>query len=214
MNIEKKPLFRNKEMVIKELLPAIIWALIITIQVGLYILVIPYIFIEKTVRKQTFAEIGFRMKGLHKDIIKYWWLILLPIGTGLASLILSKLIVPDYFVHVIERTQPMLAFDNLVILIPQLFILAFAEEICFRGFFQRKLDICINTRVAIIITSLIFALGHFSMGSPIVVIYDITWIFIDSIIYGILFYKTKNIYICWISHFLANICGVLVIMVI
>lgn len=171
-------------------------------------------FIEKIVRKQTFAGIGFRIKGLHKDLIKYWWLILLPIGTGLASFFLSKLIVPDYFAHVIERTQPMLAFENLIILIPQLFILALAGEICFRGFFQRKLDICINFRVAIVITSLIFALGHFSMGSPIVVIYDITWIFIDSIIYGILFYKTKSIYICWISHLLANICGVLVLMVI
>lgn len=214
MNTEKKSYIRNKEMVLKELLPAFIWGLIITIQVGLYILVIPYIFIEKAVRKQTFAEIGFRIKGLHQDLIKYWWLILLPIGTGLASLFLSKLIVPEYFAHVIERTQPMLAFDNLFILIPQLFILALAEEICFRGFFQRKLGICINTIVAIIITSLIFALGHFSMGSPIVVIYDITWIFIDSIIYGILFYKTKNIYICWISHLFANISGVLVLMVI
>jgi membrane protease YdiL (CAAX protease family) len=214
MNNQKKLLFRNKEIVVKELLPAIIWAFIVTIQVGLYILAIPYIFIEKIVRKQAFAEIGFRIKGLHKDLIKYWWLILLPIGTGLASLFLSKFIVPDYFAHVIERTQPMLVFDNLLILIPQLFILALAEEICFRGFFQRKLGICINTRVAIIITSLIFALGHFSMGSPVVVIYDITGIFIDSIIYGILFYKTKNIYICWISHLLANICGVFVIMVI
>lgn len=214
MNTEKKSLIRNKEMVVKELLPAIIWGLIVTIQVGLYILIIPYIFIEKVVRKQTLAGIGFRIKGLQKDLIKYWWLILLPIGTGLASLFLSRLIVPDYFVHVIERTQPMLAFDNLFILIPQLFILALAEEICFRGFLQRKLGMCMNTIVAIIITSLIFAIGHFSMGAPIVVIYDITWIFIDSIIYGILFYKTKNIYICWISHLLANICGILVIMVI
>lgn len=214
MNTERKSLIRNKELVVKELLPAIIWGLLITIQVGLYIFAIPYIFIEKIVRKQTFAGIGFRIKGLHKDLIKYWWLILLPIGTGLGSLFLSKLIVPDYFAHVIERTQPMLAFDNLFILIPQLFILALAEEICFRGFFQRKLGICIDSRAAIIITSLIFALGHFSKGSPIVVIYDITGIFIDSIIYGILFYKTKNIYICWISHLLANICGVLAIMAI
>ncbi len=214
MNSEKKSLIRNKEMALKELLPVIIWVLVVTIQVGLYILVIPYIFIEKIIRKQTYNEIGFRIKGLYKDLIKYWWLILLPIGTGLASLFLSKLIIPEYFAHVIERTQPMLAFYNLLILIPQLFILALAEEICFRGFFQRKLGICFNIRVAIIITSLIFALGHLSEGSPIVVIYDITWIFIDSIIYGILFYKTKNIYICWISHLLANICGVLVMMII
>lgn len=214
MSNEKKLLFRDKKIVVKELLPAIIWALIVTIQVGLYILAIPYIFIEKIVRKQSFAEMGFKIKGLHKDLMKYWWLILLPIGTGLSSLFLSKLIVPDFFSHVIERTQPLLVFDNLFILIPQLLILALAEEICFRGFFQRKLGIYINTNVAMIITSLLFALGHFSMGSPAVVIYDITWIFIDSIIYGMLFNKTKSIYVCWISHFLANICGVFAIMLI
>ncbi len=214
MNTEQKSIIRDKEMVVKELLPAIIWGLIITIQVGLYILIIPYILIEKIVRKQSFEEIGFKIKRMKKDLTKYWWLILLPIGTGYTSLLLSKLIVPDYFAHVIDRTQPVLAFDKLFILIPQLFVLALAEEICFRGFLQRKLSICFNNTVAIIVTSLIFAIGHFSTGSPIVVIYDIIWVFIDSVIYCILFHKTKNIYICWISHLLANICGILLIMVI
>lgn len=214
MNTGKKSFIKNKEMALKELLPVIIWGVIVMIQAGFYILTIPYLFIERVIRKQTFQELGFRINGIGKELIKYWWLIILPVGSGFASLFLSKLIVPDYFNHVIERTQPMLAFGNLLLLIPQLFILAFAEEICFRGFFQRKLGMCVNIRVAIIATSLIFALGHFSAGSPIVVIYDITWIFIDSIIYGILFYKTKNIYLCWISHLTANICGVLVLMLI
>ena len=214
MNTGKKSFIKNKEMALKELLPVMIWGVIVMIQAGFYILTIPYLFIEKVIRKQTFQELGFRINGIGKELIKYWWLIILPVGSGFASLFLSKLIVPDYFNHVIERTQPMLAFGNLLLLIPQLFILALAEEICFRGFFQRKLGMCVNIRVAIIATSLIFALGHFSAGSPIVVIYDITWIFIDSIIYGILFYKTKNIYLCWISHLLANLCGVLVLMLI
>lgn len=214
MNTGKKSFIKNKEMALKELLPVMIWGVIVMIQAGFYILTIPYLFIEMVIRKQTFQELGFRINGIGKELIKYWWLIILPVGSGFASLFLSKLIVPDYFNHVIERTQPMLAFGNLLLLIPQLFILALAEEICFRGFFQRKLGMCVNIRVAIIATSLIFALGHFSAGSPIVVIYDITWIFIDSIIYGILFYKTKNIYLCWISHLLANLCGVLVLMLI
>ena len=214
MNTGKKAFIKDKEMALKELLPVIIWGVIVMIQAGFYILMIPYLFIEKVIRKQKFHELGFWVKGIGKELKKYWWLIILPVGSGFASLFLSKLIVPDYFDHVIERTQPMLAFGNLLLLIPQLFILALAEEICFRGFFQRKLGMCVNIRVAIIITSLIFALGHFSAGSPIVVIYDITWIFIDSIIYGFLFYKTKNIYLCWISHLLANLCGVLVLLVI
>jgi len=202
----------NRENTLKNLLPAIIMGLLSLIPIGLYILAIPYLFIEKFLRKQTFSEIGFKIKGIKKDILKYWWLIILPIATGYISLFLSKLIVPDFFNHVIERTQPMLVFDKLAILIPQLLILALAEEICFRAFLQRKLSICMDYKWAIAITSLIFALGHFSTGSPMVVLYDLTWIFIDSVIYGFIFQKTKNVYLCWISHFLANVCGILVLL--
>lgn len=202
----------NRENTLKNLLPAIIMGLLSLIPIGLYILAIPYLFIEKFLRKQTFSEIGFKIKGIKKDILKYWWLIILPIATGYISLFLSKLIVPDFFNHVIERTQPMLVFDKLAILIPQLLILALAEEICFRAFLQRKLAICMDYKWAIAITSLIFALGHFSTGSPMVVLYDLTWIFIDSVIYGFIFQKTKNVYLCWISHFLANVCGILVLL--
>lgn len=202
---------KNRQNLIKEILPAAIIGGLSLIPVGLYILAIPYLFIEKYIRKQSFSDIGFKIKGLYRDILKYWWLILLPVGTGLLSLFLSKFIVPEFFNHVIERTKPILVFDKLLVLIPQLFILALAEEICFRAFLQRKFSICINPIGAVLITSAIFAIGHFSMGSPIVVIYDLVWVFIDSNIYGILFHKTRNVYICWISHFLANVCGVLVL---
>lgn len=203
---------KNRENTLKELLPAIIMGILSLIPIGLYILAIPYLFIEKILRKQKFSEIGFKMKGIDKDILKYWWLIILPIATGYISLFLSKLIVPDFFNHVIERAQPMLAFDKFAILIPQLFILALAEEICFRAFLQRKLSVCMDFKWAIVISSLVFSLGHFSTGSPIVVFYDLAWIFFDSIIYGLIFHKTKNVYLCWISHFLGNVCGILVLL--
>ena len=81
---------RNKETLAKELLPATIMGILSLIPIGLYILSIPYLFIERFIRKQSFSEIGFRIKGLGKNILKYWWLILLPIGTGVGSLFLSS----------------------------------------------------------------------------------------------------------------------------
>ncbi|MCB2357205.1 CPBP family intramembrane glutamic endopeptidase [Clostridium estertheticum] len=45
---------------------------------------------------------------------------------------------------------------------PKLLILAFAEEIAFRGFFQAKLCNITKPIWAIIITSLFFAIGNFS----------------------------------------------------
>jgi membrane protease YdiL (CAAX protease family) len=201
----------KKEKKLKELLPATIMGVLSIIPVGLYLLTILYIFIEKYIRKQPFSEIGFGVKGFCENLRKYWWIILLPVVTGIFSFFLSKLIVPEYFNHIIERTKSTLDFDKLPILMIQILILTLTEEICFRAFLQRKFSICINPKVAIIITSIIFAIGHFSMGSPIVVIYDLAWIFIDSLILGMLFYKTKSVYLCWISHFATNACGVLVL---
>ena len=91
---------------------------------------------------------------------------------------------------------------------------ALLEEIGYRAFLQRKFGLSINPIGAILITSLIFSIGHFSMASPIVVIYDLAWIFIDSVIFGTIFYKTKSVYLCWISHFLGNLTGVFIMLAI
>ncbi|MCL2153405.1 MAG: CPBP family intramembrane metalloprotease [Oscillospiraceae bacterium] len=203
---------KNKETLIKELLPAAIIG-VSSLFVS-YIPAILYLFIEKFVRKLPFSEIGFGIKGLFKSIQKYWWLILAPIATALSSVYLSKLVVPEFFDHVIERTEPMLVSYKLYVLIPLILLLAFAEEIGFRAFLQRKFNFCINPIAAILITSLLFAVGHFSKASPIVVIYDLTWIFIDSIIFGTVFYKTKSVYLSWISHSLGNLTGVVLMLVI
>jgi len=203
---------RNREIPLKDLLPAVVIGMLSFIQASLYILAIPYLFIEKLLRKQPLSEIGFRMKGAGKDALKYWWLIFLPIGTSAGSLFLSKWVVPDFWGYVLARIQPMLAFDKLPMLIFQLLILSLAEEICFRAFLQRKLAIAINPTVAIAATSLFFAIGHFGDGSPAVILYDLAWIFIDSLIYGMIFHKTKSVYLSWISHFLANLCGIFVLL--
>ena len=95
MNTEKKSL------AVKELLPATIWGLLSLLPIGLYILTIPHLVIEKIVRKQRFSELGFRIKGFGEAIRKNWWLIILPAALGLSELFLSQLISPEYFNHVI-----------------------------------------------------------------------------------------------------------------
>jgi uncharacterized protein len=58
------------------------------------------------------------------------------------------------------------------------------------------------------LVSFLFAVGHLSIGPAGVVMYDIGFVFVDSILYGVIFLKTKNIYITIISHFLANVAGI------
>lgn len=174
---------------------------------------IPYLFIEKFVTKTPFAEIGLNIKGLLKHIQKYWWLMLLPVVSGITAVVLSKYLVPEFFAHVLERTKPILVMDQLALLIPQLLILALGEEIAFRAFMQGKLMGCIKPVWAIVATSLLFALAHLSPGAPLVVAYDILFIFIDSLLYGALFYKTNNVYVSTLSHFIANLVGILIVLI-
>ncbi|MHC1682671.1 MAG: CPBP family intramembrane glutamic endopeptidase [Clostridiaceae bacterium] len=172
------------------------------------------IFIENKKNKGKRTEIGFIWQNILPDLKKYWWLILMPVVSGIVAVTLSKLILPEFYLHVLERTKPMLSLDKIVLLIPQLFILALGEEIAFRGFFQAKMSNIVKPSWAIIIASLVFAIVHYSVGSILIVIYDLIFIFIDSIIYGIIFQRTKNVYSCTISHFLANLIGICIIFVI
>ena len=203
---------KNKDTMLKELLPAAVLGAS-AMFIG-YILAILYLLIEKFVRKLPFSEIGFEIKGLGKSIQKYWWLILLQITTALGSVYLSKPIVPEFFNHVIERTEPIIGSYGYYILVPLLFVLAFMEEVGYRAFLQRKFSLCINPVIAIMITSLIFAVGHLSNGSPTVVIYDLAWVCIDSIIFGTVFYKTKSVYLSAVSHSLGNLTGVVMMLTI
>lgn len=175
---------------------------------------ISYLIIENKNNKGKAEDIGFIPKNILSDIKNYWWLILLPIVFCIVSTGLSKLVLPEFNLHVLERVKPMLLMDKLLLLIPQMLILAFGEEIAFRAFFQTKLCNIIKPIWAIIITSLIFAIAHFSADSISIVVYDLFFVFIDSVIYGMIYQRTKNVFSCTISHFLANIIGLLTLLLI
>jgi len=210
---------KNKNVLLKSYIPIAIFVLLCLTSIfstnvaGLTILFsILYLFIENKRSKGKMEDIGFIQKNILSDIKKYWWLILIPIISGIVAIILSKYILPEFYLHVLERIKPMLSLDKMLLLIPQLLILALGEEIAFRAFFQTKLCNITNPIWAIILTSLFFAIGHFSDGSMSVIIYDLIFIFIDSIVYGIIYQKTKNVYTCTISHFLANLVGISILL--
>ena len=93
----------------------------------------------------------------------------------------------------------------------QLIILALWEEVLWRAFFQNKLSKYIPIVPTILITSALFAIGHISEGINYIVLFDILFVFIDSILYGIVFYKSKNAWLSFFSHFLANITSLIVL---
>ena len=136
-----------------------------------------------------------------------WFLILMPILMNVICYIVAEIALPEFIEHLKDRTG-MLSFDKLLLL--ELAIAALGEEIAWRGFFQRQLTKAIPFVPTLVISSFLFSICHLSTGNVVVVVYDIVFIFINSIIYGIIFHKTENAWVSWIAHFLANLFGTIV----
>lgn len=194
----------------KGLVPLIIFAILALSPLsGLAIIfAIVYIVYERRKHKTSDSVFTFNWGKTKEDIRKYWWLVLLPLASVIGQILFAHFAMPTFNEHVMDRVAPMLHMGTLFILIPQLLILAFGEELAFRGFAQDKLANIINPKIAIILVSFLFAVGHLSIGPAGVVVYDIGFVFVDSVLYGVLFLKTKNIYITTIAHFLANAAGI------
>ena len=174
---------------------------------------IAYIGYERRKNKTGDSVFTFYWDKTKEDIRKYWWLILLPFVSVIGQVVFAYFALPTFHEHVMDRVEPMLHMGTMFILIPQLLLLAFGEELAFRGFAQEKLSTILNPKIAIIAVSLLFAVAHLSTGPAGVVMYDIGFVFIDSILYGVLFLKTRNVYITTLAHFLANVIGIYIFVI-
>lgn len=172
-----------------------------------------FFFIYNHIYKIPGNESGLDLKSIPNDLksISIWFWIMMPIMLDVISILLSKVFVPEYISHVISRTESMVSLDKIAILIPQLAILALGEEIANRALFQKLTSKYLPIIPSILVTSLFFAIAHVAEGSLVVVIYDVLFVFLNSVIYGIVLHKTNNAYISTLSHLISNLFGCLII---
>lgn len=172
---------------------------------------IAFFFIVEGVAKTRDAESGLRFRTVPADIRKpgvLLWM-LLPIVSAIVTLIVGNLLFGGEFVsHVMGRTGSMLSFHKIPLLAGQVILAALGEEIAFRGFFVGKGMKIFPFRLCAVVSSVVFAAGHIAAGKASLVVYDIATIFIDSIIYTIIYRKSGNCLISTISHILCNAVGI------
>lgn len=184
---------------------------------GLSVIVgIVFFFIAEHVEKTPNAESGLRFKTFFADIKKPGVIIwmLLPIVSCIATQIVGDLIFSGGFsAHVVGRTDSMLSFDKILLLIIQIPIAAFGEEIAWRGFFLGKSANKFPFWLCAVVSSVFFAAGHIAVGDFWLVFFDIFTIFIDSMIYAMVYRKSGNCLISTVSHILCNGVGVVTILV-
>ena len=156
---------------------------------------------------------GLNIKTFPKQMldIKVIILALIPSIINIVTTFFVDPLIPGFAEHLGSRTT-MLDKENLFPTIFTLVMAALGEEIAFRGFYQKQLTKAFGIVPALIAASFVFAMGHFSIGEPVVVIYDLSLVFINAVFYGLVFYKTDNAWCSFISHLLANAIGVILIL--
>ncbi len=166
---------------------------------------IAFFFITEAVSKVKYS--GLRFNTIFADIKKpgvILWL-LLPSVNGIVTNIVGNLIFHGEFIaHVIGRTDDFLSFDKIALLIFQIIIAAFGEEIAYRGFFFGKTSKIFPVWLCAVVSSIVFAAGHIAAGNIGIVIYDVAAVFTDSVIFSVVYYKSDNCIISTLSHILAN----------
>ena len=167
-----------------------------------------YLLVEKRLRRRTWIELGFKIKSTFTDLRKNWYLIgLVGVVSPLLTFFAAKIFLPGYIDHVTSRL-PM----NVHVIIPALITVligTFLEEVIYRGFMQNRLEVYLGPLRAIVISSLLFAFMHFSPGSLTIVSFDILGIFVDSVLYGMIFSRTKNVFASWVGHLISDVVGII-----
>lgn len=141
-------------------------------------------------------------------------LALIPIVIDVMQIVIEKAFFPEILEHTVARIPFEIDPAKVIPIILQLLLLPLGEEIALRAFYQKQMNKLTGFAPALIIASFIFAIGHFSYGNPAIVVVDLAGVFIDSIFYGLVFKETDNAWCSWISHSLADIAAVIVVMII
>jgi membrane protease YdiL (CAAX protease family) len=81
-----------------------------------------------------------------------------------------------------------------------LVLVTFVEELVYRGFVQERVSHRCGNLIAIVAASLFMALMHWAPGDPLAVALDLAFVFLDSIMYGLLYARTQSILVSWTAH--------------
>lgn len=168
---------------------------------------IAFFFLTEAVDKTKDPESGLRFTTIGADLKKpgvFFWM-LLPSVSGIVTLVVGNLIFGGEFAaHVMGRTGDFLSFGRIALLIGQVILAAFGEEIAYRGFFFGKASKLFPIWLCALVSSAVFSAGHIAVGNTLLVAYDVATVFIDSVIFSVIYYKSGNCVISTLSHILAN----------
>ena len=185
--------------------PSLLWP---SFKIVSVLLPIAYLLIERRLRNRPWGELGFDTRGIAPSLTVNWFLILIVLGVQVAVALLARTLWPAFLTH-IESRLPLFDSTQLIPFLGMLVWTTLGEEMAFRSLFQERLSWFIRTPIAILAVSVVFGLMHWAQGDPLVAIVDVALVVLDSILYGIVFSRGKNVYVAWLAHLLADVVAVI-----
>ena len=166
-------------------------------------------FIIEGIEKTPDAESGLSFKRFFSDLKKPWVipLILFMLVLSPAEMLLSKAVFGSVYIeHVLGRID-MPGLDQLPLLLFTQIVSVLGEEIEYRAFFVGKGMKRFSFWPVAVAGAVLFAAAHYAAGPAGIVAWDLGAIFIDAILFAILYRRTGNCLISFVPHFLSNMIG-------
>ena len=166
-------------------------------------------FTVEGIEKTPDSESGLSFKRFFPDLKKpgVLPLILFMLVLSPVEMLLSKTVFGSAYIdHVLGRiTVP--GLDRLPLLLFNQIVSVLGEEIEFRAFFVGKGMKRFSFWPVAVAGAVLFAAAHYAAGPAGIVAWDLGGIFIDAILFAILYRKTGNCLISFVPHFLNNMIG-------
>ena len=166
-------------------------------------------FVIEGVEKTPDSESGLSFKRFFSDLKKpgVMPLILLMLVLSPAEMLLSKAVFGRAYIdHVLGRIS-VPSLDQLPLLLFSQIVSVLGEEIEFRAFFVGKGMKRFPFWPVAVAGAVLFAAAHYAAGPAGIVAWDLGGIFIDAILFAVLYRRTGNCLISFIPHFLNNMIG-------
>ena len=166
-------------------------------------------FLIEGIEKTPDSESGLSFKRFFPDLKKpgVLLLILFMLVLSPGEMLLSKAVFGSAYIdHVLGRVN-VPGLDQLPLLLFNQIVSVLGEEIEFRAFFVGKGMKRFSFWPVAIAGAVIFAAAHYAAGPAGIVARDLAGIFIDAILFAILYRKTGNCLISFVPHFLNNMIG-------
>lgn len=173
------------------------------------LLLLIYMVVEGWLRHRSWADYGFSLRSIPTGMRStLGWSLLVIFGTQAIFVFGEYFFLPDVFQHIFARLPVDMRIINAAVVIT-LVIGTFLEELIFRALFQNRLTAFVSPPIAISLAALTFALAHYSPGPALVVFVDLFSVFIDGLLYGVIYQRSKNIFVSWIPHLLADVVALI-----